>query len=337
MIDVSMFVCLFHSIEHIAQMVNQQMSTGTSSHESEQTNNQNLDQSQSILRSTFVVPNDSGTSAARLNEGLRSRSADSRPINPNPATATATATATSNMEDDDSDWIDLPMDHPAPSQALPAPSILPMPRIRGSAIIRRFSRMFSLVCHSIHLLESIDRSLPCTSPYFTQALHPPFDNPNNATNITPNEAAALNNAAGRTVLIASGSQRPRGRHRHPAGPWAQQNQNFQMPTSQMQNFMFTAPGVSPSVTGVTAAGQPYNMTAHSFEIPMMTQTLSNGMPGQQGQMVDTSLVERYASCSSCSMYSRMLLSLKCFHRFYLVYCEMATAEFDVCVNGYLPR
>lgn len=158
-------------------------------------------------------------------------------------------------------------------------------------------------------LESIDRSLPCTSPYFTQTLQPPFDNPNNATNITPSEAAALNNAASRAVMFATGggTQRGRGRHRHPAGPWAQQNINLQ---GQMPNFMMGNPLASSTLLGA-AAGQPYNVTAHSFEIPMViststtteipTSTANNNDPTQnngnnaavQGQMVCLELLSQF--------------------------------------------
>jgi hypothetical protein len=130
---------------------------------------------------------------------------------------------------------------------------------------------------SFSFSESIDRSLPCASPYFTQTLRPPFDNPNNATNLTPNEAAALNNASNRAVIFATGPQRPRGRHRHPAGPWAQQNQQ-----QQMQNFMLSSPGGPTGATVLTPAGHAYNMTAHSFEIPMViSTTTTTEIPQQQ--------------------------------------------------------
>ncbi len=109
-------------------MVNQQTSTGTNTQPS---NNNNIQES--LLRSAFVVQPDP-SSAARTNEALRSRSADSRPPNTNaPA---------SNIDDDDDNWIDLPATDipvaplpPLPAQ-LPTPPILPIPRIRGPAIIR---------------------------------------------------------------------------------------------------------------------------------------------------------------------------------------------------------
>ncbi len=137
---------------------------------------------------------------------------------------------------------------------------------------------------SFSISESIDRSLPCASPYFTQTLRPPFDNPNNATNLTPNEAAALNNASNRAVIFATGPQRPRGRHRHPAGPWAQQNQQQQ----QMQNFMLSSPGGPTGATVLTPAGHAYNMTAHSFEIPMVISTTTTEMSQQQQPSSSTS-------------------------------------------------
>jgi hypothetical protein len=121
-------------------MVNQQ-TPGSTNNNTQPSNNNNLDISDSVLRSTFVLQPDASTSM-RNNETLRSRSADSRPINTN----TAASTTTSSIEDDDADWIDLPsMDLPIPptppaqqQQQLPHPPILPMPRIRGSAIIRKF-------------------------------------------------------------------------------------------------------------------------------------------------------------------------------------------------------
>jgi hypothetical protein len=141
----------------------------------------------------------------------------------------------------------------------------------------------SFICS---ISESIDRSLPCASPYFTQTLRPPFDNPNNATNLTPTEAAALNNASNRAVIFATASQRPRGRHRHPAGPWAQQTQQQQQ---QMQNFMLSSPGAPTGATVLTPAGHAYNMTAHSFEIPMVISTTTTAeMPQQQQQQQQTS-------------------------------------------------
>ncbi len=125
----------FLILEHFAQMVSQQ-TPGAANNNTQPPNNNNSDVSDSILRSTFVLQPDSSTSTStRNNEALRSRSADSRPINTN----TATSTTTSSIEDDDADWIDLPpMDLPLPPQQLPSPPILPMPRIRGSAIIRKF-------------------------------------------------------------------------------------------------------------------------------------------------------------------------------------------------------
>ena len=253
-------------------MVNQQTSTGTNTQPS---NNNNIQDS--LLRSTFVVQPDP-PSATRTNEALRSRSADSRPPNTN--------TPASNIDDDDDNWIDLPSADipvpplpPMPAQ-LPNPPVLPIPRIRGPAIIRMLSlkneKFFEIIST---LLESIDRSLPCASPYFTQTLRPPFDNPNNATNLTPNEAAALNNASNRAVIFATGPQRPRGRHRHPAGPWAQQNQPQQIP-----NFMLSSPGAPTGATVFTPAGHAYNMTTHSFEIPMVISTTTTAeMPQQQQQ------------------------------------------------------
>ena len=137
------------------------------------------------------------------------------------------------------------------------------------SFVSRLQREQSGVLHHHLLAESIDRSLPCASPYFTQTLRPPFDNPNNATNLTPNEAAALSNTANRAVIFTTGSQRPRSRHRHPAGPWAQQSQQQQQ---QMQNFMLSSPGGPAGATVFTPGGHAYNMTAHSFEIPMVIST-----------------------------------------------------------------
>lgn len=248
-------------------MVNQQTSTGTNTNtQPSNNNNNNMNAPDSILRSTFVIQPDS-SSSARTNETLRSRSADSRPSNTNRTAA--------NLDDDDADWIDLPaMDIPMPpqqQQQLPTPPMVPMPRLRGPAIIRKFvlKSKDSLI---IFFPESIDRSLPCASPYFTQTLRPPGDN---ATNLTSNEGAALGNVPNRAVVFATGPQRPRGRHRHPAGPWAQQNQQ-----QQMQNFMFSSPGAPTGATVLTPAGHAYNMTAHSFEIPMVISTTTE-IPQQQ--------------------------------------------------------
>jgi len=248
-------------------MVNQQSPTGANSNTRPLNNNTNVPDS--VLRSTFVVQPDS-SSSTRNNETLRSRSADSRPTNPN--------TTTSNIDDDDADWIDLPpMDIPMPPQQIPPQPVLPIPRIRGPAIIRKFFRKRREIIYQLFFIsESIDRSLPCASPYFTQTLRPPFDNPNNATNLTPNEAAALGNTSNRAVIFATGPQRPRGRHRHPAGPWAQQNQQQQIP-----NFMLTSPGAPTGATVLTPAGHAYNMTAHSFEIPMVISTTTTTEIPQQ--------------------------------------------------------
>ena len=241
-------------------MANQQASAGGNIHPS---NNDNMNIPDPLLRSTFVIQPDS-SSSTRNNETLRSRSADSRPPN--------TSTVPSTTEDDDADWIDLPsmdmpMPPPPPPPQLPTPPVLHIPRIRGPAIIRMSLPKEKERSPNISILESIDRSLPCASPYFTQTLRPPFDNPNNAANLTPTEAAALNNASNRAVIFATGPQRSRGRHRHPAGPWAQQTQQQAMP-----NFMLSSPGAPTGVTGMTPGGHAYNMTAHSFEIPMVIST-----------------------------------------------------------------
>ena len=125
----------FRLTEHIAQIVNQQTSTSTNTQTPN--NNNNTNTPDSILNSSFVVQSDS-TSGTRNNEALRSRSADSRPSNTN--------TPASNLDDDDADWIDLPnMDMPVPPPPQPAvqhpiPPILPIPRLRGPAIIRMLSK-----------------------------------------------------------------------------------------------------------------------------------------------------------------------------------------------------
>ncbi|CAF1162054.1 unnamed protein product [Rotaria sordida] len=254
--------------QHFAQMVNQQVPNNTNINNQIPNNNNNniLNATDSILRSTFVLQPDSSSSSSRNNETLRSRSADSRPTNNN----TTTSTTTSSIEDDEADWIDLPsMDLPMPPQQHPNPPIIPMPRLRGPAII-----------------QSIDRSLPCASPYFTQTLRPPFDNPNNAANLTPTEAAALQNTPNRAVIFATAPQRPRGRHRHPAGPWAQLNQQQQQ--QQMQNFMLASPNAPTGATVLTPAGHAYNMTAHSFEIPMVISTTTTAEIPQQQTSNDNS-------------------------------------------------
>ncbi|UJR37992.1 hypothetical protein I4U23_030674 [Adineta vaga] len=233
--------------QHFAQMANQSTAGATNNNTQPLNNNQNI--ADSLLRSAFTLQPDSVLSTRDRNDAIRSRSADSRPSNPNTGVSTG-----SIVEDDDGEWIDVPsMDLPLPTQQVPTPPIPPIPRLRGPAII-----------------QSIDRSLPCASPYFTQTLRPPFDNPNNATNLTPNEAAALGNTANRAVIFATAPQRPRGRHRHPAGPWAQQNQQ-----QQMQNFMLSSPGAPAGAAMFTPGGHAYNMTAHSFEIPMVISTTTN--------------------------------------------------------------
>jgi hypothetical protein len=319
-------------------MANQQ-TPNTANNNSQQSTNNNSDPSTSTLRSTFVLQPDSPLSTTRNNETLRSRSADSRPPNTNTAASTS-----SSIEDDDADWIDLPsMDLPMPPQQFPTPPILPTPRLRGPAIIRKFFQTKKRLFNFIFPLESIDRSLPCASPYFTQTLRAPFDNPNNATNLTPNEAAALSNAANRAVIFATGPQRPRGRHRHPAGPWAQQIQNNQQ---QMQNFMLTSPGAPAGTTVMTPAGHAYNMTAHSFEIPMVISTTttteipqqqtstdnSQQQPptndGQQVQMVNEKLKYILIKLNLFSL-SRMQLLVKFFHKYYLVFYEVVMDVFAV--------
>ncbi|CAF1403986.1 unnamed protein product [Rotaria magnacalcarata] len=242
--------------QHFAQMAHQQTPNSINMNNPTGNNNSEMNLADSILRSTFVLQPDA-SSSIRNNETLRSRSADSRPSNTNPATSTTT----SSIEDDDSDWIDLPpMDLSVPPQQPSNEPALPIPRLRGPAII-----------------QSIDRSLPCASPYFTQTLRPPFDNANNASNLTPEEAAALQNASSRAVIFATAPQRQRGRHRHPAGPWAQLNQQQQQQLQlqqqqQMQNFMLASAGAPTGTTVLTPAGHAYNMTAHSFEIPMVIST-----------------------------------------------------------------
>jgi hypothetical protein len=134
-------------------MVNQQSPTGINSN-TQQSNNNNTNVPDSVLRSTFAVPSDP-SSSTRNNETLRSRSADSRPINTNPTT--------SNIDDDESDWIDLPsMDIPMPPQQLPPPSMpmpmMPMPRIRGPAIIRKFFREKKSSRTSFFIYFRINRS-----------------------------------------------------------------------------------------------------------------------------------------------------------------------------------
>ena len=78
----------------------------------------------------------------------------------------------------------------------------------------------------------------------------------------------MNNAAGRTLLLTSASQRPRVRHRHPAGSWAQQ----QNQAGSVPDFVLSRAGVPASGNIMAAAGQPFNVTAHSFDIPMVFST-----------------------------------------------------------------
>ncbi|CAF2492678.1 unnamed protein product [Rotaria sp. Silwood2] len=271
--------------QHFAQMTNQQVPNNTNIN-NQSPNNNNSNVTDSILRSTFVLQPDSPATTLRNNETLRSRSADSRPPNNN----TTTSTTTSSIEDDEADWIDLPsMDLPVPPQQLPNPPMLPMPRLRGSAII-----------------QSIDRSLPCASPYFTQTLRPPFDNPNNAANLTPAEAAALQNTSNRAVIFATAPQRPRGRHRHPAGPWAQLNQQQQQQQQQqMQNFMLASPGAPTGTTVLTPAGHAYNMTAHSFEIPMVISTTTTTEIPQQQTSNDNSPQQQQQSSTNDAQQIQM--------------------------------
>ncbi|CAF0890660.1 unnamed protein product [Adineta ricciae] len=249
--------------QHFAQIANQQ-TPGGANNSTQPLNNNNQNIANSLLRSAFALQPDSASSIRDRNETTRSRSADSRPPNTNTNISTQ-----SNIEDDDNEWIDLPsMELPIPTPPLPPSQMPAIPRLRGPAII-----------------QSIDRSLPCASPYFTQTLRPPFDNPNNATNLTPNEVAALNNTPNRAVIFATTPQRNRGRHRHPAGPWAQQNQQQQ----QMQNFMLSSPGAPTGSTMFTPNGHAYNMTAHSFEIPMVISTSTT---------VDTSQLPSSTTASS---------------------------------------
>lgn len=245
--------------QHFAQMSSQPTSNSTNNTNAQASNNTHSNLSDSFTRPTIVnQPNP--LSSIRHNETLRSRSADSRPINNN---TTISTTTTSSAEDDDSDWIDLPpMDgSPMPLQQSPNLPMIPMSRIRGPAII-----------------QSIDRGLPCASPYFTQTIRAPFDNLNNAANLTSNEAAPSQNASNRTVIFATAPQRSRGRHRHPAGTWAYQNQRQQQ---QMQNFMLTSPNAPIGASGFTPAGNAYNVTAHSFEIPMVISTTASNEISQQ--------------------------------------------------------
>ena len=95
----------------------------------------------------------------------------------------------------------------------------------------------------------------------------------------------MNNTPNRAVIFATTPQRNRGRHRHPAGPWAQQNQQQQ----QMQNFMLSSPGAPTGSTMFTPNGHAYNMTAHSFEIPMVISTSTT---------VDTSRLPSSTAASS---------------------------------------
>lgn len=126
----------FSFLEHIAQIVNQQTS-GTGINNNQSLNNNNINAPDGILRSTFVLqPDSQSTTTTRATDALRSRSADSRPTNPN-------ANA-SNTDDDDADWIDLPpmdiqMPPPPPPPQLPNPTAIPIPRIRGPAIIRKYN------------------------------------------------------------------------------------------------------------------------------------------------------------------------------------------------------
>ena len=123
-------------------MANQQTSNSTnnntesSNNNTEPSNNNNdSNLSDSLVRSTLVLQPNSSASI-RNNETLRSRSADSRPINNNTRTSTTT---TLNVGDDDSDWIELSsMDLPMSAHPLPNPFTPPMSRFRGPAIIRKF-------------------------------------------------------------------------------------------------------------------------------------------------------------------------------------------------------
>ena len=53
--------------------------------------------------------------------------------------------------------------------------------------------------------------------------------------------------------------------------------------------MLTSPGAPTGATVLTPAGHAYNMTAHSFEIPMViSTTTTTEMPQQQQQQQQTS-------------------------------------------------
>ena len=49
----------------------------------------------------------------------------------------------------------------------------------------------------------------------------------------------------------------------------------------MQNLLLGSPGAPGGATVFSSAGQPYSMTAHSFEIPMVISTSGTaGVPNQ---------------------------------------------------------
>ena len=54
----------------------------------------------------------------------------------------------------------------------------------------------------------------------------------------------------------------------------------------MQNFMLSSPGAPTGATVLTPAGHAYNMTAHSFEIPMMISTTTTAEIPQQSTSND---------------------------------------------------
>ena len=136
-------------------MVHQQM-PGAATGQGQPMNNQNMNAANPTLRPTFVLQPES-VASARATENLRSRSADSRPLN-------STAPA-SNIEDDEADWVDVPMDMPMPmpmpmpAQAVPNLPMYPTPRFRGPAIIRKFESLkSSSFFTSNSLVSRIDRS-----------------------------------------------------------------------------------------------------------------------------------------------------------------------------------
>ena len=66
----------------------------------------------------------------------------------------------------------------------------------------------------------------------------------------------------------------------------------------MQNFMLSSAGTPTGATVLTPAGHAYNMTAHSFEIPMViSTTTTTEMPQQQQQQTSNTNVQQQSSAN----------------------------------------